>query len=221
MNRTLLVVLALAIPLAAGAITEPKTKTEYPDQVTIGDVTLVATGVGVREKTFAKFDVYSIVSYVVEGADFDRDKKGNGLATADVAKRIQMDLKRGFSRKKLIAAFEDVIKKNYDDMSAFEADMAAFFAYFERDAQENDVLVFDYLPGAGLTTTLNGEVKGTIMNTAFVEALWTVWFGKKPAIVWISRLFPGFLGSRPNFPGSLNYKVHWQRMELRSRTLIC
>ena len=30
-------------------------------------------------------------------------------------------------------------------------------------------------------TTLNGEVKGTIANAAFVEALLTVWFGEKPA----------------------------------------
>ncbi len=181
MKRTLLVALLLAVPLIAGAITEPKTKTEYPDQITVGDITLVATGVGLREKTFAKVDVYSIVSYVAEGAEFDRDKDSNGLATADVPKRIQMDLRRGFSRSKLIAAFEDVIKKNYDDMSAFEADMATFFDYFERDAEEHDQLIFEYLPGRGLVSTLNGEVKGTITNTAFVEALWTVWFGEKPA----------------------------------------
>jgi hypothetical protein len=33
----------------------------------------------------------------------------------------------------------------------------------------------------GLTTELNGEVKGTIANPALTEALWTVWFGEKPA----------------------------------------
>jgi len=181
MIRTSLVVFVLAMPLVAGAITEPKTKTEYPDQITVGDLTLVATGVGLREKTFAKVDVYSIVSYVAEGAEFDGDKDSNGLAAADVPKRIQMDLRRGFSRKKLIGAFDDVIKKNYDDMSAFEADMETFFAYFERDAEEHDQIIFEYLPGRGLVTTLNGEAKGTITNPAFVEALWTVWFGKKPA----------------------------------------
>ena len=187
MIRTLLVVLALAIPVMALAITEPKTKTEYPDKVTVTvggeEVTLVATGVGLREKTFAKVDVYSIVSYVQEGALLDDQghDAGYGLMMAEVPKRIQMDLRRGFSRKKLIDAFEGVIKKNYDDMSAFEADMATFFAYFERDAEEKDQLIFDYVPGGGLTTTLNGEVKGTIDNSAFVQALWTVWFGKKPA----------------------------------------
>jgi hypothetical protein len=180
MNRILLVALALAVPVVCLAITEPKTKTEYPDQLTAGDATLVTTGVGLREKTFAKVDVYVIVSYVAEGTDLG-DDPGRGLRTADVPKRIQMDLRRGFSRKKLIDAFESVIKKNYDDRSAFAADMETFFAYFDRDAEDRDQIIFDYVPGQGLTTTLNGEVKGTIDNLAFVEALWTVWFGEKPA----------------------------------------
>ena len=177
-------VLLLALPLVALAITEPKTETEYPDTVVLataaGDVTLDATGVALREKTFMKVDVYTIVSYVAAGTDLG-DKPYEMLRTVDVPKRIQMDLRRGFSREKLVNSFSEVIAKNYDDMSPIQADMDLFLAYFDRDAQENDVLVFDYEPGVGLTTTLNGETKGTIENAAFAEALWTVWFGKKPA----------------------------------------
>ena len=59
--------------------------------------------------------------------------------------------------------------------------MATFEGYFDRDARDGDVIIFDYCPATGLTTTLNGEVRGVITNPAFVEALWSVWFGKKPA----------------------------------------
>jgi hypothetical protein len=177
------VILASAWPLAAWAVTEPKTEVEYPDMVTGGcdgqQVELVATGVGLREKTFMKVDVYTIVSYVAKDADLG-DDPGQLLAGLQAPKRLQMDLRRSFSREKLINAFVDVIEKNYDDMSAFAADMETFKAYFERDAQEGDVIVFDYCPASGLTTTLNGEVRGTIANPAFSEALWTVWFGAKP-----------------------------------------
>ena len=58
--------------------------------------------------------------------------------------------------------------------------MTAFEGYFTRDAQAGDVILFTYLPGQGLATELNGEVKGTITNLAFVEALWSVWFGAEP-----------------------------------------
>jgi len=177
-------ILTLAWPPSAAAVTEPKTGVEYPDTVTGGcdgqQVEFAATGVGLREKTFMKVDVYTIVSYVAKGADLGSDA-GRGLVTLQAPKRLQMDLRRSFSREKLINAFVEVIEKNYDDMSAFAADMETFTAYFERDAQDGDVIVFDYCPATGLTTTLNGEVRGTIANPAFSEALWTVWFGAKPA----------------------------------------
>ncbi len=179
------VVLALLlVPLGAVAITEPDTGTEYPDQVTTSvggrTVTLAATGVALREKTFLKVDVYTIVSYVDATAELGDDPAAT-LRTIDAAKRLQMDLRRGFGRDKLTDSFSGVIEKNYDDLSPFAADMATFLAYFDRDAQENDRIVFEYLPGVGLVTSLNGEIKGTIENPAFTEALWTVWFGEEPA----------------------------------------
>ena len=171
-------------PLSAGAIVEPDTETEYPDQATIeaGGKThnLTVTGVGLREKTFLKVDVYTIVSYVAEGTAL-ADDKGIALLEADVAKQLRMDLRRGFSREKLINSFKDVIEDNYDDTTAFAADMETFFGYFADDAQENDILIFTYLPGVGLTTNLNGTEKGVIANKAFSQALWTVWFGEDPA----------------------------------------
>lgn len=174
----------LLLPLTAGAVTEKKTGTEYPDEITIGEgadaMTLAATGVGLREKTFLKVDVYTIVSYAPADADLGEDPE-LGLVMLDAPKRLQMDLRRGFSRDKLINAFVEGIEANYDDTSAFAADMQAFAGYFTRDAEENDRIIFHYCPETGLTTELNGETVGTIGNKAFAQALWTVWFGKKPA----------------------------------------
>jgi hypothetical protein len=176
---------ALLLPLSAGAIVEPKTETEYPDEVTVEadgmSHSLVVTGVGLREKTMLKVDVYTIVSYV-DGENLAlEDDKGIALLEYDAVKQIRMDLRRSFSRDKLIKAFSSVIDKNYKDQAAFSADMETFFGYFDRDAEEGDVIIFTYVPGSGLRTTLNGEEKGTIENFEFVKALWTVWFGEKPA----------------------------------------
>jgi hypothetical protein len=174
----------LLVPVVAGAIVEPGTKMEYPDlvTVTVGDQShnLKATGVGLREKTFMKVNVYTIASYVSENAELTGDK-GVCLLGLDSPKQLRMDLLRGFSREKLVNSFKEVIEQNYEDTAPFAANMEDFFAYFTADAQEKDILVFTYLPGQGLTTTLNGQEKGVITNPAFVSALWTVWFGKKPA----------------------------------------
>ncbi len=174
----------LVLPLSAFAIVEKDTGTEYPDEITIGtgdeSFTMTVTGVGLREKTFLKVDVYTIVSYVRTGVTLEGDK-GEAIRTLTDAKRLQMDLRRGFSREKLLKAFTEVIHKNYDDTSAFDADMEIFSAYFTRDAEDRDQILIDYCPVGGLTTTLNGEIKGVIKSAAFVEALWSVWFGEKPA----------------------------------------
>ena len=191
MNRFLrtAILMALALmtlPMAAGAIVEPGTKMEYDDTVTIeaegASHALKVTGVGLREKTFMKVNVYAIVSYMILKAPSSRAMtRAWPCSNLDAPKMIKMDLLRGFSREKLVNAFKDVIEKNYEDQSAFAADMDAFFAYFTDDAQEGDELTFTYLPGEGLTTVLNGKEKGVIENFEFVKALWTVWFGEKPA----------------------------------------
>jgi len=157
---SLFVLLILLLPLTAGAIVEPETEMEYDDTVKIdsevGGHELSVTGVGLREKTFMKVNVYVIVSYVVEGAKLEGDQ-GLALLNLDVPKMIRMDLVRGFSREKLVNAFKDVIEKNYEDLSAFQVEMDEFFAYFKNDAQEGDELTFTYLPSVGLRTVLNGE----------------------------------------------------------------
>ncbi len=181
---SLFVLLILLLPLASGAIVEPETEMEYDDTMTIeiegASFTLAATGVGLREKTFMKVNVYVIVSYVVEGVELAGDQ-GMALLNLDAPKMIRMDLVRGFSREKLVNAFKDVIEENYDDRSAFQTDMDTFFAYFKNDAEEGDILIFTYVPGMGMKTVLNGEEQGVITNFEFVKALWTVWFGEDPA----------------------------------------
>ncbi len=81
----------VALPQLAFAITEEKSGKSYPDEITVqfdGEpVTLVATGTALREKTFMKVDVYTIVSYVEKGADLGADPAA-GLVMAKVPKRI-------------------------------------------------------------------------------------------------------------------------------------
>ncbi|MCP4572815.1 MAG: hypothetical protein GY838_10725 [bacterium] len=185
--RRILSLLTIAVCVAcvtapAVAITESDTGMEYPDAIAFDcggeELALVATGTGVREKTFLKVDVYTIVGYVLEGTTVG--EADDFMVTLDVPKRIRMDLRRSFSREKLVKAFTDVIDKNYDSQDAFSEDLDTFLTYFTADAQDGDVLVFDYCPGTGMTTTLNGDMKGTL-GQPMAEALWTVWFGRKPA----------------------------------------
>ena len=65
----------LLLPMTAGAIVEPGTEKEYEDTVTVeaagASHTLNVTGIGLREKTFMKVNVYVIVSYLIEGTKLE------------------------------------------------------------------------------------------------------------------------------------------------------
>ena len=180
---SLILLAFLVVPVAAQAVVEPKTDTAYPDELVVetegGSYTLNATGVALREKTMLKVDVYTIVSYLADGITLEGDL-GAAIVVVDAPKRIQMDLRRGFSKEKLIGSFRDVIEKNYEDTSLFAADMDSFCACFSRDAEDGDEIIFDYNPPTGLAIQLNGETERVIENFEFVKALWTVWFGEKP-----------------------------------------
>ena len=170
----------IAVPMSANAVIESKTEATYDDAITVNGVDFVATGVALREKTFLKVDVYTIVSYIQKGAILGEDKAA-GLLNLNKPKMLQMDLTRGFSSDKLKKSFSEVIEDNYDDLSAFQSDMDIFLAYFSADPEEGDRLIFSYSPDSGLTTNLNGTDLGTIQNVEFMKALWTVWFGEDPA----------------------------------------
>jgi hypothetical protein len=203
MSRSV-VVLVLSVLGAAGsvqALVEPKSGVEYPDRVVVdtpaGPTTLVATGAGLRERTILKADVYTVVSYVQESAELGADPVA-AILTLDAPKRLQMDMRRDVGQGKLESTLTKVIAANVGDLSPIAADLATFFAYFPGDARKSDRIVFQYVPGVGLTTSLNGETKGVITNVAFVTALWSVWFGRYPEDGHLARALVSGVGHEAN-----------------------
>jgi len=179
-----LVALILGVVSPLSAIVEQKSKFEYPDQLDL-DVDgqayqLVVTGAALREKTLAKVDIYTIVSYIEATSKLEGDKY-QAIIALDAPKRLQLDMRRSVGKDKLLKSLTDIINKNFKDQSAFAKDLATFEAYFDKDAEDGDVLIFDYNPDVGFQTTVNGELQGTITNFDFVKAIWTIWFGEKPA----------------------------------------
>jgi hypothetical protein len=194
-----LAMLALMAPGPATALVEPETGVEYPDSLVVvtpqGRTTLVVTGAGLRERTLLQADVYTVVSYVPARADLEPAPAAAILAL-DAPKRLQMDMRRNVSRGKLEGTITRVMAANVDDLAPLAADLKTFFGYFPGDARKSDRIVFDYVPGVGLTTSLNGEVRGVITDFAFVTALWSVWFGRKPEDAGLTRALVSQVESR-------------------------
>lgn len=177
--RTVLAATALGLGLAAGpAVGAEVEGVKLPDNVQVGGAELALNGAGVRTRVF--FRVYVGALYL---------QKKSGSADAVVgdagAKRIAMHMLRDLEAEQLFSAFNDGLKKNHapDQLARLEPQVKQLEAIFAavKAVKKGDVVLLDYLPGAGTRVTVRGEDKGTIPGEDFNRALLRIWLGESPA----------------------------------------
>jgi hypothetical protein len=164
--------------LLAPAIAAEVEGVRLDDKVQVGGADLALNGAGVRTRVF--FKVYVGALYL--------PKK---TATADAvlgeagAKRISMHMLRDLDAEQLLSAFNDGLKKNHkpDELAKLEPQVKQLDSIFVavKAVKKGDVVLLDYLPGAGTRVTVRGEDKGTIAGDAFNRALLRIWLGEQPA----------------------------------------
>jgi long-chain acyl-CoA synthetase len=164
--------------LLAPAIAAEVEGVRLDDKVQVGGADLALNGAGVRTRVF--FKVYVGALYL--------PKK---TATTDAvlgeagAKRISMHMLRDLDAEQLLSAFNDGLKKNHkpDELAKLEPQVKQLDSIFVavKAVKKGDVVLLDYLPGAGTRVTVRGEDKGTIAGDAFNRALLRIWLGEQPA----------------------------------------
>lgn len=190
MSMRISVVVAGALLLAPFAainardVVQEDTKIAFEDVITIDrgerEHELRITGVGLREATIMKINVYAVASYVERSQDLGGDP-ASAIIAADCAKRIDMRFVRGVEAKKIAGAYRDGIKKNFKkDTEDFAEDFEDFLEYFDVDVEEGASIVITYLPEVGLITEVTGKGELVQSNPHLAKALWSIWFGKKP-----------------------------------------
>jgi len=58
-------------------------------------------------------------------------------------------------------------------------------------AKTGDVIVLDYLPGAGTRVTVNKDNKGTVAGEEFNRALLRIWLGNQPVDATLKKAMLG------------------------------
>jgi len=145
-----------------------------PDQVTVGEKTLVLNGMGVRKKMVIK--VYVAGLYLEE-----RSGDPAAIVGSDSTKRVVMHFTTGMATKaKMDEAWREGFEANSPDSAPALADRIATFIGYFGDMKDGDEIVLTVLPGAGTTVALNGQEKGTISGDDFGKALLRVWLGDHP-----------------------------------------
>jgi hypothetical protein len=147
---------------------------EMDDAATVGGQELVLNGLGVREATFLRIDVYVAGLYLPQ-----KSQDPSYILKGDVAKHLEMEFVRGVDKGKQVSAWEDGFKKSAKDYGAIESKVAKVLGWME-DIKDGERMAFTYEPGKGTTFRVKGTTKGTIEGDDFQYALYRIYVGPKP-----------------------------------------
>jgi long-chain acyl-CoA synthetase len=139
---------------------------------------LILNGAGVRTRVF--FKVYVGALYL------QKKENATDAVLADAGpKRVAMHLLRDLTAEQLFSALNDGLKNNHtpEQLAKLGPQLKQLEDVFNavKAAKNGDVILLDYLPGAGTRVTVRGDDKGTIPGEEFNRALLRIWLGNQPA----------------------------------------
>lgn len=168
--------LALALLPASVAPAEAgrKAGVTMPDTVSVAGKKLVLNGMGLREATIFKVDVY-VAGLYLESKSADAQAIIDGNQT----KRIHLVFKRNVDKDEMVEALQGAFSKNAGaKKDALKGHMRTFSSWFA-DLPEGNSMTLTHVPGKGLTLDMNGKTKGTIPSDDFARVIFAGWLGSK------------------------------------------
>jgi len=165
----------LFLPLATAIVAGELAGVAFPDQVGVDSRTLHLNGLGLREATILRVDVYVAALYL-EKKSSDADE----IIRSEQAKRLAMKFVRAVGRKEIVKAWNESFEEPASGSTAALKDRIATFNSFMTDMPNGGAMSFTYVPGAGVAVEVLGATKGTIPGADFAQALFGIWLGAYP-----------------------------------------
>lgn len=196
LNQILMILITFStlalLPLAAPAAEFEGVKVPDSARISEGGAELLLNGTGLRSRFM--FRVYVGALYL-EKSLAKKSAAANTIINDTGARRMALYMLRELPADQFADALEDGLKNNTaaDELPKLEARVKQLRAVFDavKIAKVGDVIVIDFVPGAGARISINGDVKTTIAGEDFSRALLRIWLGDKPAD---SSLKKGLLG---------------------------
>ena len=167
---TLLVVLAMG-----SAQGKECAGVSFPEQLQSAGGELTLNGLGLRQATFLKVDVYVAALYLAE-------ESGNANAILDpkAQKVLILHFVRDVDRDELSGGWDEGFEKNAKQQLPALKDRIETFKAMMVDMSTGERLRMLYQPGKGVEVDVNGTPKGTITGEDFARALFSIWLGSHP-----------------------------------------
>ena len=147
----------------------------FPDQAQVEGSSLTLNGLGLRQATAFKVNVYVAALYVAKTSS-----DPNTLLAANTPSELILQFVRNVGADDLQKGWSEGFEKNSKAQLGALKDRIATFNGWMTDVKTGDRLIFIHKPGAGIEVNVNGNVKGTIKGDDFAKAFLSIWLGADP-----------------------------------------
>ena len=165
-------------------IRDKSTGLSFPLQVSFQvngkDYLLKATGVSTRKKFFVK--VYTIASYLQTGLPASSgDNLLQQIMQDNTAKQLTLKWVHDASSDKIQEGYHDSFNKVLNG-SQLQNEVNTFVGFFKQGAKVGDEHILRWAPGGYVEVFVNGNKVGSLTNSDFAKALWSIWFGPNSVV---------------------------------------
>lgn len=165
---------ALLVP-AATLMAMERDGVSYPDVATVDGTELILNGLGTREATIFKVNVYVAALYL-ENPSSD----GYAICASEEKKRLILHFVRDVGESDITSAWAEGFMKNAgDDLAVYEDRILTLNSWMSQ-MRDGERMMFTYLPATGLEVSVKGTVMGTIEGSDFQEVFFSIWLGDDP-----------------------------------------
>ncbi len=177
MKRVLLFMLiCVSTALCAGVAHGKECKgVNFPEQAQVEGSTLTLNGLGLRQATVLKVNVYVAALYVVKASP-----DANAILGSNTPKELILHFLRNVSRAELNKAWDEGFASNAKEQLPVLKERMEMLKDWMADMKTGQRLTFTHKPGMGTQVDVNGTVKGTIKGDDFARAFLSIWVGPQP-----------------------------------------
>ena len=174
-KRILLQACALAIVGSGVAQGKECRGVNFPDRLQVDGATLALNGLGLRQATVFKVNVYVGALYVAKTSS-----DPNALLQSNTPSELVLEFVRSVGADDLRKGWSEGFEKNAKGQLPALEDRIAMLNGWMADVKTGERLTFVHKPGTGLQVDVNGATKGTIKGDDFAKAFLSIWLGSEP-----------------------------------------
>ena len=146
----------------------------FQDTAQVEGSSLALNGLGLRQATMLKVNVYVAALYVPKTSN-----DPNALLAA-VPKELILQFVRDVGADDLRKGWNEGFEKNAKADLAALKDRIATFNGWMADMKAGQRIILVQKPGSGVEVNVNGAAKGAIKGDDFAKALFAIWLGDPP-----------------------------------------